>query len=104
MKAGACIAGSLAGNSTLACDPSATIMSVGAKTKYQQAQALVDRKPVRDGFVLSTVARSSATSTICHSRHANSRGPCSGIDAAPFEAIDTRPNAPHQRCRCAESP
>ena len=79
-------------------------MSVAAKTKLQQAPALVHRQPVRGGLVLSNAAWNSATLASGHSQHAGARGQRSEIAIAPLEAIDMRPNAPHQRGRSVESP
>lgn len=79
-------------------------MSVGAKTSYEQALALVHRGTVRGETVLPCAGWSRATLASDESHHQNGRPRCLGIGAAPFDANETLPDPLPARGRCVESP
>jgi hypothetical protein len=79
-------------------------MSVGTHTKLHEALAVVRRKPVWGGLVLSDAGQCSAAPERCQSQHARGRDRCSDIGAAPLEPIDMGPNALPLSGRSAQSP
>ena len=79
-------------------------MSVGAKTKYEQAAALVHRSTVRGATALPIAGWSSTTLAGGDSQHPGGRRQRLDIGTDPFEAIATCANALRQWGRCVESP
>ena len=79
-------------------------MSVGAKTKYEQAAALVHRSTVRGATALPIAGWSSTTLAGGDSQHQGGRCQRSDVGTDPFEASDTCSNALRQWGRCVELP
>ena len=79
-------------------------MNVVAQTNRQIAPALVHRKPVQGGLVLSTAGLYSAASGSCYLRHRDGGVRRCDLRAAAPGAIVASPNANHRPTRCVDSP